>query len=180
VVSRPPKKLPFEELSAYAAKLLSGRLLSEAELRDKLHRRAFDPADVPEVIAKLAEYHAVDDQRFAEFYASARKENEGFGKARVLRDLRQRRVPAKLAEQAVQQAFHGEDEPALVARFVERKFRGKDLAALFQDERQLANAYRRLRYAGFSHVPVMQVLLQFASGKRTLFDSLEGEPAIHE
>jgi tripartite-type tricarboxylate transporter receptor subunit TctC len=59
---------------------------------------------VDAVLAKLKDAKYLDDQRFAENYAAARLENEGFGKMRVLRDLRQHRVAPKLAEQ-VQAAF---------------------------------------------------------------------------
>jgi len=58
--------------------------------------RAERPESIEAVMAKLKELGYVDDRKFAENYAAARLENEGFGKMRVLRDLRQRRVAPQL------------------------------------------------------------------------------------
>src|SRR5689334_10347477 len=93
-----PRHLDMEGLWNYALKVLGGRAHSIGELREKMKRRAEREEDVERVLERLKESKYLDDQRFAEGFANARLSNEGFGKTRVLQDLRQRRVAPALAE----------------------------------------------------------------------------------
>lgn len=147
----------------YALRTLTARALSTSELRAKLERRAAEPSDVGEVIAKLEEAGYLNDRRFAESYAAARLENQGFGRQRVLRDLRQRRVAGELAAGAVARTFEDTNEPTLIAQFLERKYRGVALGEFLSVNKNLVNAYRRLRVAGFSTSASIRVLKQYAA-----------------
>src|SRR5690242_972354 len=102
VASRQPKRLDVDSLLSYALRVLGARAHSSGELRQKLARRAEHSSDIDAVLNKLKESGYLDDRRYAESYASARLENEGHGRARVLRDLRQRRVAPALAEKTVE------------------------------------------------------------------------------
>lgn len=167
---RKGKLLDLEALTNYALRLLGGRACSTGEVREKLRRRAERASDVDTVIAKLKDAGYVDDRRFAENFASARLENQGFGKSRVLRDLRQHRVAPALAEQVTERTYKSTDETELIEAFLKRKFRGKDLGPFFADQKNLAAAFRRLRYAGFSSGASIRVLKRYASQA----DDLEG------
>jgi len=147
----------------YALRALGSRAQASGELRDKLLRRASRREDVDAVMQKLKDAGYLNDRSFAEGYAAARLENEGHGRARVLRDLRQHRVAPKLAEQAVERTFAGTDELELIDQFLKRKFRGKNLPAWLAEEKNLAGAYRRLCYAGFSSSNSIRVLKRYAS-----------------
>jgi len=173
----PAKRAPLDEaaLTAYAARLLGGRAYSVGEMRSRLRRRAAKPSDVEAVLANLRRLGYLNDRSFAGSFASARLENEGFGKARVLRDLRQRQVAPAVAEQAVASAYRETDETALIEAFLARRFRGKDLAVLLREEKHLASAWRRLRYAGFSSANALRVLKRYAADHAKL-DALENEP----
>ena len=156
-----PKKLDSDALWNYALGLLQRRAHSIAELRQKLSLRASSGADLNATVAKLRDYGFTDDCKFSEAFAAARLENQGFGPARVLRDLRARRVAAPIAERAVKQTFAGIDERELVASFLTRKYRGKNLREFLAEEKNLASAYRRLRTAGFSARAVLDVLKRY-------------------
>jgi regulatory protein len=173
--SRQPKLLKSDELMGYAVRALGGRALSSGELRQKLLRRAENAADIDGVLGRLKDLGYLNDKRFADAYAAGRLENQGFGKMRVLRDLRQRRVAPAVAEKAVQQAFEETDEIALIEKFLERKFRGGDLARTLSDERKLASAYRRLRLAGFGAGNSIRVLKRYAARADELEDTEAGE-----
>ena len=95
-----PKPLDRNALMTFAAQALSARALTISELRDKLKRRAAQPSDIEEVLARLKESGYLNDQRFSESYASWRRDDGGFGKTRVLRDLMARKVPPAVAKQA--------------------------------------------------------------------------------
>ena len=82
---------------------------------------------------------------------------------RVLRDLRQRRVAPKLAEQVTERTFQSTDETELIEAFLKRKFRGKQLGPFLKDPKNLAAAFRRLRYAGFSSGASIRVLKRYSN-----------------
>src|SRR5258708_39854785 len=95
-----PKPLDREGLMKYAARLLSARAQTISELRDKLKRRAAQAGDVDQVLARLKQMGYLNDQRFAEGFASWRRDHEGLGKTRVMRDLMARRVAPSGAKTA--------------------------------------------------------------------------------
>jgi regulatory protein len=117
---RAPKKLDVDGLWSYSLKLLGGRALSTGEVRQKLIIRAEKEADVEFTISKLRDYGYLNDTRFAESYAALRRDDQGFGRMRVLRDLRQRRVAPNVAGDAVQQAFESTDEIQQIEAYLER------------------------------------------------------------
>ena len=155
---RPAALLDEEGLFNYALKSLGSRALSTGELRLKLKRRAASAADVEKVLARLKEYGYLNDKLFAELFASRRLENEGFGKSRVLADLRAKRVAPSIAEKAVHETFADTDEVALIEGFLARKYRRQPLSDIISEPKGLASAYRKLRAAGFSHTNSMRVL----------------------
>jgi regulatory protein len=165
-------KLDEPALFDYALKLLGGRACSSGEMREKLRARAERLSDADAAIAKLKESGYLDDKQFAEHYAARRLENEGFGRGRVLSDLRTRRVAPAIAEVAVKSAFAETDEVQLVEQFLARKYRRTPLAEVLADPKGMAAAYRKLRTAGFSHVSSMGVLKRHAKDLEAL-DSLD-------
>lgn len=176
----PPQPLDRDQLLNVALRALGARAHSTGELREKLRRRARNEADVEAVLAKVLEAGYLNDRRFAESYATARLEDEGLGKMRVLRDLRQRRVAPELAAQVTEQAYAETNEADLIEEFLRRKYRGKKLGEFFKEPKNLAAAFRRLRYAGFSAGQSIRVLKRFsnqAEAAETL-DALEAQESL--
>lgn len=157
-----PKLLAQDGLFEHALKLLGGRAQSSGELREKLRRRAEKVTDADLVIAKLKDLGYLNDRSFAEHYAARRLEGEGFGRARVLSDLRTKRVAPSVAERAVNQTFSEVDEIALIERFLERKYRRQPIAEVLGDPKGLASAYRKLRLAGFTSGNSIRTLKRLA------------------
>jgi regulatory protein len=156
--SRRPAKLAGDALWDHALKVLSRRAHSSNELRTKLSQRAESPEAITAVMQKLREYGYTDDQKFSEAFATARLQNEGFGRFRVLRDLQAKRVSSTVADQAVAKIFEGANEHELIDAFLARKYRAVDLPAFLQQDKNLASAYRRLRIAGFSSSATLAAL----------------------
>jgi regulatory protein len=169
---RTPKRLEKAALWNYALRVLGGRAHSVSELRDKLSRRAERQADVDDALSRLKEYGYLDDKRLAESYAASRRDNEGHGRLRVLRDLRQKRVAPTVAERAVGAAYAEVEEDRLIEAFLKRKYRNIVLKEYLADRSHLASAYRRLRLAGFGSSNAIQVLKRYADEAEAL-DSLE-------
>lgn len=155
---RTVKRLDREELFHYAASVLAKRAQSAGELRAKLVRKAAEPADVEPVLARLREYGFLDDSKFAEGFATARRDSGVFGASRVMRDLRQRRVSGAVAEKAVGEAFQDVDENEAIAAWLQRKLRGKNIGEFLSEEKNLASVYRKLVYAGFRSGAAIRVL----------------------
>ena len=174
MTQRKGKLLPFDQLLNAALRALGGRAHSTGELREKLRKRAERAEDVEAVLKKLKDAGYLDDRRFAENFATARLENEGLGKMRVLRDLRQRRVAGNLAEQVTEGTYKDTNETDLIDTFLKRKYRGKQLGVFLREEKNLAAAFRRLRYAGFSAGASIRVLKRYAAQPEAL-DALESE-----
>ncbi len=160
---RPPKLLDHEGLLQYAARALTSRGLSLNELRDRLKRRAAQKDDVAEVLAKLKEAGFLNDRRLADSIAGWRRDNQGLGKTRVMRDLMTRRIAPAVARAAADQAYSGVDEIVLIENFLQRKYRGKNLGELLADQKYLASAFRKLRLAGFSAGNSIRVLKRYAA-----------------
>jgi regulatory protein len=177
VAPRKPKLLGPEELWNYSLRLLAQRPYSFADLRTKLLRRSDSPSVVTDTLAKLREYGMADDEKFSEAFASFRLQNDGFGQARVLRDLRAKRVPASVAEKAVAKTFEKTEESELALQFLQRKYRNKDLGALLKDQKQFASAYRKLRVAGFSSAISLTLLKRYA---KEAAEWIEPEPEEDE
>ena len=175
-----PPRLNAERLWEYAVKVLSMRALSSGEMRVKLQRRAERPGDVDGVLARLKDSSYLDDRRFAESFAAARLENQRFGKIRVLADLRQRRVTPALAERTVHQVYADVDEERLIEEFIRRKYRLAPREGLFQEDKDLASAYRRLLRAGFASGNIVRVLKRFARNPDLLDQFEPPEPCEEE
>lgn len=173
--SRAPRKLDVDGLWEYALRILAQRANSSSELRQKLSRRADSPASVTTVLVKLREYGFADDAKFSEAFAAARLQNQGFGRMRVLHDLRNKRVAGPVAQTAVDKAFTGVDEKDLARQYLERKYRHKNLQDLLRDEKQLAAAYKRLRTAGFTSRASLDVLRSYSTRADELQDLSEEE-----
>jgi regulatory protein len=162
MAERKPRLLDDDALWSYALKLLAGRAHSQGEVREKLRRRAVRAGAVDEILARLKEDGYLDDQKFAENFAAARLANDKLGSVRVLRDLRQRRVAPALAERTVRQVYESVDEEALVEQWVRRKYRLAPREGLFQEDKDIAAAYRRLLRVGFRSGTILRVLKRFA------------------
>jgi regulatory protein len=160
---RTPKPLDLEGLMNYAARALSARAYTISELKTRLKKRAARAEDIEAVLARLKQAGVVNDRRFAGSFAEWRRENQGLGKSRVLRDLMARRVAPAVAREAVDAAFEGVDETAMIQAFLERKYRGKDLGALLLEQKNLASVFRKLRGAGFSTGNSIRVLKRYAA-----------------
>ncbi|HEY7391801.1 MAG TPA: regulatory protein RecX [Bryobacteraceae bacterium] len=159
---RKPRLLDDDALWAYALRLLAGRAHSQGELREKLRRRAARAGAVEEAMSRLKEDGYLDDRKFAEGFAAARLANDKLGRGRVVRDLRQRRVAPSLAEQTVRELYKNVNEEALIEDWVRRKYRLTPPENLFQQDKDMALAYRRLLRAGFRSGDILRVLKRFA------------------
>ncbi len=154
--SRSPKKLATEsELYAAALRALMRRAHSVHEMRELLGRRAERAADAAAVLARLKQNRYLDDAKFAADFARIHAQARRQGRFRISRELRQRGVPDRHIEAALDAVFSETSEADLIRARLKRKlaqFRGRI------DQRKAASLYRGLLRAGFSGDAVRDAL----------------------
>jgi regulatory protein len=165
------KKLNEQELYDYAVKRLAARAYSIAEMRRRLDERARSRPEARAVLARLKDHGYLNDERFAQTYASARLENQQLGRVRVVSDLRLRLVAPEVAERAARKAYEGVAEAELLRAHLARRLRRRPPPA---ERRKLASLYRALRRAGFSHGGVLAELHRLRADPEVL-EKLETE-----
>jgi len=166
---RQPKLLTEPQLYDFALNSLARRSQSIAELRQRLARRAVEPAAVARVLTRLQDAGLLDDHRFAFHYAAYRARR--FGRYRIRRELRRKGLPEELIDQALAEVFPEEkDEVALVRLRLARRLRGKEQP---YTEKVLRAAYQSLLRAGFSSAIILRELERYrrASRRRQAFEA---------
>ena len=158
----------------YAVGALGRKMRSVAELKRLLRQRVTGDENgerlVEAVVARLKEQRYLNDTQFAAAYSSYRRENEKFGKFRVITDLKAKGVHGDVIEKAVAEAYAGSSEERLARAFLARKRLRKP-----QNEREAARIFRALLRAGFGTRVSLKILRQWDVDDEVLA-ALESEP----
>jgi regulatory protein len=176
-VGRANKTWDEASLYEYAVRALGRRMRSVAELKRLMRQRVgsghADPDLLIEVvIARLKEQRYLSDTSYATVYASLRKENNKFGRQRVISDLKARGVHPEIIERTVSAAYAGVDEESLAREYLKRKRLAKP-----SDERQAARIFRTLLRAGFRSRTIISILKKWNLDEE-LLSSLESESDV--
>ena len=144
-------------LYEYAVGALGRKMRSVAELKRLLRQRVAPDesgeALVEAVIIKLKEQKYLNDSSYAAAYSTYRKENERFGRLRVVSDLKAKGVHGDVIAKAVSEAYSGSDEEQLARAFLRRKNLKKPA-----DQKQAARIFRGLARAGFTTRTIIKIL----------------------
>jgi len=125
-----------------AVRLLSRREHSAFEIRDKLHKRDFDEAEIEQTIIELQQGGWLSDERFAEAYIRMRQQ-KGFGPIRISIELDERGVKENIVENYLQ-ADDESWQQTLEQQYL-KKYKNKAIA----DYSDKAKRIRFLQYRGF-------------------------------
>jgi regulatory protein len=127
-----------ERVLQRAAKLLAAKQRSVEELREKLSTtRGATQATVDEAIARLREYGYLDDEKFAQSYASLRLRERPIGRRRLERDLWLKKVDKKTAETALDEVFQSTPEEDLIDRAIAKRIRVRGKPRTREDAKKL-------------------------------------------
>jgi regulatory protein len=159
------------QLYEYAVGAIARRMRTVAELKRLLRQKniAGDrEAAIDAVINKLKEHKYLNDTRYAEMYSTFRRENEKFGRRRVITDLKVKGVHSEIIGPSVDAAYAGVDEEKLAREYLVRKrikqptqARRSDIVALKKSQRETARVFRALLRAGFRSATIIRVLKQW-------------------
>jgi len=146
-----------ETLYEYAVGALARKMRSVAELKRLLRQRLPEgdqsEAMVEVVIARLKDQKYLNDSAYAAAYSSYRKENEKFGRLRVVTDLKARGVHADVITEAVSTAYAGADEEKLAREYLRRKRIKKPTTT-----KDAARIFRALVRAGYTSRTIIRIL----------------------
>ena len=163
------RKLETEdELYEYAVGALGRRMRSVAELKRLLRQRVDAETEIGKtlvelVVRKLKDQGYLNDAKYAAAYSAFRRDNEKFGRRRVITDLKIKGVVNEVLENAVESAFGEVDEEKQAREYLRRKRLKKPA-----DKKQAARIFRQLMRAGFGSKTIFKILRKWDVDEETL------------
>jgi regulatory protein len=172
--ARPRKVFTEGELYEYAVGALGRRMRTVAELKRLLRPRVEADTEIGQtlvelVIRRLKDQGYLNDARYAAAYSSFRRDNEKFGRLRIITDLKIKGVHGEVIEKAVGPVFEEVNDETQAREYVRRKRLKKPA-----DRKQAARVFRQLLRAGFASKTIFGILKQWDVDEEVL-DALDGE-----
>jgi regulatory protein len=167
---RPKKKTYTEDqLYEYAVGALARRMRTVAELK-RLMRARVEEAEseygqtlIELVIRRLKDQGYLNDSQYAASYSSLRRDNQKFGRMRVVTELKIHGVHAEVIEKAIDAAYEGVNEEKQARDYLRKKRLEKP-----KDQKQTARIFRQLARAGFRTKTIMTILKKWDVDDETL------------
>jgi regulatory protein len=175
---RPKKKFYSEdELYEYAVGALARRMRTVAELK-RLFRARLEEAEseygqtlIELVIRRLKDRGYLNDSQYAAYFSSLRRDNQKFGRQRVVTDLKVKGVHGDVIDKAVDAAFEGVSEEKQAREYLRKKRLVKP-----KDQKETARIFRQLARGGFGTRTIFAILKKWDVDEETL-TQLESESA---
>src|SRR3989454_4963225 len=163
-----------DELYQYAVGALGRRMRSVAELKRLLRNRVEADTEIGKtlvelIVVRLKDRGYLNDAKYAAAYSSFRRDNEKFGRRRVITDLRAKGVHGEVIEKAVAGVYDAVNEEKQAREYLHRKRLQKP-----KDRKQAARIFRQLMRAGFSGKTIFTILKKWDVDDEML-GALEGE-----
>jgi regulatory protein len=154
-------------LYEYAIGALGRRMRTVAEIKRLMRNRVKDQPDgaalIEKVVAKLKAQRYLNDTSYAESYSRFRKENDKFGRMRVVQDLKTKGVHADIIDGAVHAAYDEVNEEELAREFLRRRRMKKPA-----DQKQAARVFRALIRGGFTSRVIFRILRKWDVDEETI------------
>ena len=154
---RSAKVYDEESLYEYAVGALGRQMRTVAEIKRLMRKRVDTQADgndlIEAVVTRLKAQRYLNDTNYAENYSRFRKENEKFGRLRVVQDLKIKGVHGDIIESVVGAAYGDVNEEDLARQFLHRKRVAKPVG-----DKQAARVFRTLARAGFPSRIIFRIL----------------------
>jgi regulatory protein len=173
---RPRKLFTEAELYEYAVGALGRRMRSVAELKRLLRNRVeadteFGKTLVELIVVRLKDQGYLNDAKYAAAFSSYRRNNEKFGRRRVVNDLRAKGVHGDVIAKAVSSVYDEVKEESLARDYLRRKRLPKPKDG---DRKQAARIFRNLTRAGFGSKTIFAILKKWDVDEEIL-TALENE-----
>ena len=169
------RKLETEgELYEYAVGALARRMRSIAELKRLLRQRVESDTEIGKtlvelVIRRLKDQGYLNDAKYAAAYSSLRRDNEKFGRRRVITELKVKGVHSEIIDKTIDSTFGEVNEEKQAREYLRRKRLEKP-----RNQKETARVFRQLMRAGFGSKTIFGILKKWEVDDETL-TSLESE-----
>ena len=157
--SRPKRKAYTEdELYQYAVGALARRMRTVAELKRLLRQRVEMDTEIGQtlvdlVIRRLKDLGYLNDSQYAAAYSSLRRDNEKFGRRRVVTDLKVKGIHGDVIEKAVSSIYDEVNDEKQARDYLRRKRLKKPA-----NQKEAARIFRNLTRAGFGSKTIFTIL----------------------
>ena len=146
------------ELYDYAVGALARRIRSVAELKRLMRNRVETNTEIGQtlvelVIRRLKDQGYLSDAKYAEAYSAFRRDNEKYGRRRVITDLKIKGVHGEVIDAAMESTFGEVNEEKQAREYLKRKRLKKPA-----DKKQTARIFRQLIRAGFGAKTIFGIL----------------------
>jgi regulatory protein len=162
-----------KSLYDYAVGALGRRMRTVAEIkrlmRTRVSRQENGQELIETVVTRLKDQKYLNDTNYATAYSGFRKDNEKFGRMRVVQDLKAKGVHGDVIEKAVGATYEGVNEEKLARDYLARKRLKKPT-----NEKETARVFRSMIRAGFGSRIIFKILKQWEVQDETLM-ALEQE-----
>jgi regulatory protein len=154
---------------------LSRRMRTVAELKRLMRVRVEDASSeygqtlIELIIRRLKDRGYLNDSQYAASFSSLRRDNQKFGRRRVITDLKIKGVHGSVIETAVDAAYDGVDEETLARNYLRKKRLTKPAS-----QKEAARIFRQLQRAGFQSKTTIAILKRWEVDEEIL-SSLESE-----
>jgi regulatory protein len=148
-----------------------------AELKRLLRARIEDAESeygktlVELIIRRLKDRGYLNDSQYAAYFSSLRRDNQKFGRRRVITDLKIKGVHGDVIEKAVDTAFEGLSEEKQAREYLRKKRLAKP-----KDQKETARIFRQLARGGFGAKTIFAILKKWDVDEEVL-SQLESEGA---
>ena len=156
------------ELYDYAVGALGRRMRSVAELKRLMRNRVETGTEIGQtlvelVIRRLKDQGYLSDAKYAEAYSAFRRDNEKYGRRRVITDLKIKGVHGEVIDAAMESTFGEVNEEKQAREYLKRKRLKKPV-----DKKQTARIFRQLVRAGFGAKTIFGILKKWDVDEETL------------
>jgi|SRR5581483_7953344 len=146
------------ELYEYAVGALGRRMRSTAELKRLLRRRVeaeteYGQTLVDLVIRRLKDRGYLNDAKYAAAYSAFRRDNEKYGRMRVITELKIKGVHEEVIENAIASTYDDVNDEQQAREYLRRKRLQKPA-----NQKQAARIFRQLTRAGFRAKAIFSIL----------------------
>src|SRR3989338_4928512 len=138
----------MEKAYEYAVFLLSLRLRTEGEVKEKMKGRGYNQNVIDNIVGQLKEQKYLDDQRYAEVFLDNLKKYKNFGFYGIKKKFMEKRLPPSVIESVLAEGMTIEEEAKIAERFIKK---GKTLnhSSGKPDSGISARLTQKLRARGF-------------------------------
>jgi regulatory protein len=170
-----PRKLHTEsELYEYAVGALGRRMRTVAELKRLLRQRVEIETEIGQtlvdlIVRRLKDQGYLNDAKYAATFSSFRRDNEKFGRRRVITDLKAKGILGEVIDKAVDAVYDEVTDEKQARDYLSRKRTKKPTG-----QKEAARVFRQLMRAGFASKTIFAILKKWDVDEEVL-EKLESE-----